>query len=128
MAWWLQVVLAIVLVVLCGVLVPLLLQLRRTAAAVQGLAESARADLGQITADVHHLRIRADDLVDMAAASLEGPVSLGRFTAGAVGAVEALLGKGGLGWLSPVLSGLKLVVNFLRRPKKGAASKEDTHE
>jgi hypothetical protein len=128
MAWWLQLVLAIVLLVLCGVLVPLILQLRRTAAAVEGLAQSARADLGQITADIHHLRTRADDLVDMAAASLEGPVSLGRFTAGAVNAVEALLGRGGMGWLSPLLTGLKMVVNFLRRPKKGAASKETTHE
>lgn len=128
MAWWLQVVLAIVLVVLCGVLVPLILQLRRTAASIEGLAESARSDLGQITADIHHLRVRADNLVDMASASLEGPLSLGRFASGAVAAVEALLGKGGLGWLGPLLTGLKMVVNFLRRPKKEAASKEATHE
>jgi len=124
MAWWLQVIIAIVLVVLCGALVPLLLQLRRTAAAVEGLAQSARADLGQI----HHLRIRADGLVDLATSSLEGAVSLGRFTSGAVHAVEALLGKGGLGWLSPLLTGVKFVVNFLRRPKRRADSKEASHE
>jgi len=128
MAWWLQVIIAIVLVVLCGALVPLLLQLRRTAAAVEGLAQSARADLGQITADIHHLRIRADGLVDLATSSLEGAVSLGRFTSGAVHAVEALLGKGGLGWLSPLLTGARFVVNFLRRPKRRADSKEASDE
>lgn len=124
MAWWLQVIIAIVLVVLCGALVPLLLQLRRTAAAVEVLADSARADLGQITADIHHVRVRADDLVDMAAASLAGPASLGQFAVGAVNAVESLLGKGGVGWLGPLLTGLRWVLKFLRRPKEGAEAKE----
>jgi hypothetical protein len=128
MAWWLQVILAIVLVVLGGFLVALLVQLRRTAVAMEALAHSAREDLGQIAADIHSIRGRAEGLADLVASGLELPISLGRIFAGAVHALEGILGKGGVAWVGPLLTGLKLALNFLRRPKKRAATKEATHE
>jgi len=127
MAIWLQIILAIVLVAVGACLVPLLLQLRRTAASVQVLAESARVDLRQITEDVHHLRTRADGLADLAVASLEWPMGLGRIVSGAVTALESVLGGGGP-WMGALLTGLRFVLNLIRRPKTAAEPKEQTHE
>jgi uncharacterized membrane protein len=128
MALWLQVLLAIVLVALCACLVPLLLQLRRTAAAVQQLAESARTDLHQVAADVHHLRERADALAELAAVSMQLPLGLSRIVAGTAQAIETLLVKGGIPWISAVVAGLKFVINFFRRPAPAAETKEAPHE
>lgn len=129
MAVWLQVILAIVLVALGACLVPLLLQLRRTAAAVQTLAESARADLRQVADDVHHLRERADGLADLASTSMQLPMGISRIVAGTAQSLEAFLGRGGVPWASALLTGLKFVISFMRRPRKASArSKEASHE
>jgi|GEM_PF-1346649 hypothetical protein len=129
MATWLQVILAIVLVGVGVCLVPLLLQLRRTAAAVQQLAESARGDLRQVADDVHHLRGRADELADMAASSMELPLGLGRILAGVGQGLEGFLARdGGAPWLSALLTGLKFVISFIRRPRKAGGPKEASHE
>ncbi|MDR3672643.1 MAG: hypothetical protein P4L36_17485 [Holophaga sp.] len=128
MAIWLQVILAIVLVGVGACLVPLLLQLRRTAASVQLLAESAREDIRQISSDVHHLRERADGLADLATASLEFPIGISRIVSGTAQALEGFLAKAGPPWLEALLTGLKFVLNLVRRPKKTAASKEASHE
>jgi hypothetical protein len=128
MSWWLQVILALVLLAVGGLLVPLLLQLRRTAAAVQALAESARADLDLITADVHHLRARVDGLADQATGCLELPISLARMAGTASRAFETFLNPRTLAWVAPLLTGFKIALKFLRRPKKSAASEEESHE
>jgi hypothetical protein len=128
MAIWLQIILGIVLLAVCACLVPLLLQMRRTAASVQQLAESAREDLRQIAADVHHLRGRADVLADMAAAGMEMPMSIGRIVNSTVLTVESLLTKVGPPWLEVMLTGLKFVLNLVRRPKSAAPTKEASHE
>jgi hypothetical protein len=127
MAIWLQIILAIVLVGVGACLVPLLLQLRRTAASVQILADSAREDLRQISADVHHLRDKADGLVELAEASLAMPLGIGRIVSGAAQALEAVLGQGGP-WMAALLTGIKFALNLIRRPKKEAAAKEGSHE
>jgi hypothetical protein len=127
MAIWLQIILAIVLVAVGGCLVPLLLQLRRTAASVQQLADSARQDLRQITEDVHHIRTRADGLADLAEAGLNWHVRIGNLASGALGAVEAVLGQAGP-WISALLTGLRFAINLLRRPKKPAEPEETPHE
>ena len=127
MAIWLQIILAIVLVAVGACLVPLLLQLRRTAASVQVLAESARVDLRRISDDVHHLRDRADGLADLAMASLEWPMGLGRIVSGAVTALESILGRGGP-WMGALLTGLRFALNLIRRPKNTAEPKEEPHE
>lgn len=128
MALWLQVILAVVLVAVAGFLVPLLLQLRRTAAAVEQLAESARADLRQVAEDVHHLRNRADGLVDLAAASLELPMGITRLVSGTAQALETFLVKGGMPWMGALLTGVKFIVKFFRRSREGAGTKEASHE
>jgi hypothetical protein len=127
MAIWLQIILAMVLVAVGACLVPLLLQLQRTAASAQRLAESAREDLRQIATDVHHLRSRADELADLAASSLELPLGLGRILTGAAQALETVLTQTGPPWIDALLSGLKFIVNLVRRPKK-TAEKEASHE
>jgi hypothetical protein len=127
MAIWLQVILAIALLAIGGCLVPLLLQLRRTAASVQQLAESARQDLRQITDDVHHIRTRADGLADLVESGLNWNARLGQLASGALGAVEAVLGQAGP-WISALLTGLRFAINLLRRPKHSAEPKEAPHE
>jgi hypothetical protein len=128
MAIWLQIILGIVLLAVCACLVPLLLQIRRTAASVQQLAESARVDLRQIAADVHHLRGRADELADMAAAGMELPTSIGRIVTSTVQTMESLLTKVGPPWLEVMLAGLKFVLNLVHRPKPADPAKEASHE
>jgi hypothetical protein len=128
MALWLQVVLALILGLLCWFLVPLLLQLRRTAAAVERLAEGARQDLHQMAADVHHLRGRADELADMATASLELPIGISRIASGLARTVEAFLGKADLPWISALMAGIKWAMNLIRRPGKKSETEEATHE
>jgi hypothetical protein len=128
MATWLQIILAIVLLGLSAFLVPLLLQLRRTAAAVEQLAESAREDLKQVAGDVHHLSTRADALADLAVTSLQFPLGLSRIVAGTAQALETFLGKAEVPWMGALLAGVKIAMNFFRRPGKAAETKEETHE
>jgi hypothetical protein len=128
MAIWLQIILGIVLLAVGACLVPLLLQMRRTASSVQRLAESAREDLRQIAADVHHLRSRADELADLAATGMELPMTISRVVASTVQTMESLLTKVGPPWLEVILTGLKFVLNLVRRPKPEAAAKEASHE
>lgn len=73
----LQITLIAVLIALAAGLVPLLMQLRRTAHAMEILLASSRRDLDQITQDVHEVRLRMDAL----AGSLQGSLNeLSRFT------------------------------------------------
>jgi hypothetical protein len=127
MAIWLQIILAIVLLAVGACLVPLLLQLRRTAASVQHLADSARQDLQQITEDVHHIRARADDLADLAEAGLQWPLRIGRLVSGALDTMESVMGHT-RPWISALLTGLRFALNLLRRPKAPAEPKESSHE
>ena len=108
---------------------PLLLQLRRTAAAVQHLADSARQDLQQIAADVHHIRATGPTAWrTWPTASLELPLRHrpdGFRTAQDRGASWA--GRN-LPWMGALLTGLKFVLNLFRRPRNRAATKEASHE
>ena len=113
----LQIVIAVVLVALCAFLVPLLIQLRRTAAAVERLAESAREDLKGIAEDVHQVRQRVDGLADLAATSLSFPANLGELIASLVRAVPDLLARKSPGWVSLILKGLSYLGAFFLRPR-----------
>jgi len=118
MAPMLQIVIAVVLVVLCAALVPLLLQMKRTAAAVERLADSAREDLGGIARDIHEVRTRLDGLADLAAATLALPAALGDAVARLFRTMpeEARTPR----WVGLVLAGLKWVLNTFLRPKEGS--------
>jgi hypothetical protein len=119
MALTLQFILAGVLVALCACLVPLLLQLKRTAQAVEKLADSARQDLGGIARDVHQVRQRVDELADLATTSLAIPASLGEWVSLLIQKLPEVLETKMKGWPGLVVAGLKLVLNaFLRGKEK----------
>lgn len=104
----LVVTLIAVLVVLTATAVPLLIQLRRTAAAVERLAESATLDLKQVAEDVHATRGQVEGLV---ARFQPGPSG---------GALEGLLGlfqSGTLGRFAPLLTGLIGLISMFLAPK-----------
>jgi hypothetical protein len=115
MALWLQIILTAVLVVVGGCLVALLLQLRRTATAMERLAESAREDIHLIAGDVHKISVQTDALAEKMNTVLELPTTLGRMTTGVLLNLEAATEKGIPSWLSILLTGLKFTINLLRR-------------
>jgi hypothetical protein len=118
MAPFLQILIALAVVVLCACLVPLLLQLRRTAASIQALAESARMDLNGISSDLHQVRTRVDQLADLAAASMALPASLGEMMTTLARSIPDMLGRPSSGWIGLLLSGLKLFLSGTKRPKE----------
>lgn len=123
MALFLQITLAVVLALLCGFLIPLLLQLRRTAAAVQGLAESARQDLNLISADVHHLRERADALADLASEGMELPATLNHILGSIANTLANYLGGRPSPLVDLLLAGVKMAISLFR-PGQGKAAPE----
>ena len=135
MAPMLQIIIAAVLVALCACLVPLLLQLRRTARAVEKFADSARQDLSGMAGDVHQVRQRVDQVADLAAAGLALPGSLGEWLARAVFKLPDLMERKSSGWLSLLMTGLQVALQvFLRSkaappaPAEPAPAPEACHE
>jgi len=125
----LQIILALAVVVLVGFLVPLLLQLRRTAQATEELARSVQRDVGRMSEDVHQMRVHVDDVTGMAKDALELPCALSQMISGLMRTVPALFGKkeGGLGVLELLLAGFQAAASFIRRPE-AAEAKEAGHE
>jgi hypothetical protein len=120
MALFLQILIALVLVVLCACLVPLLLQLRRTAASLQALAESAKVDLNAISGDLHQVRTRVDQVADLTAASMALPASLGEMMATLARTLPDMLGRPSSGWIGLLLSGIRLLFSGTHHPKEKA--------
>ena len=67
-------------------------------------------------------------VADMAAAGMEMPMSIGRIVNSTVLTVESLLTKVGPPWLEVMLTGLKFVLNLVRRPKPAEPTKAASHE
>ena len=65
----LQIILSISVVTITAFLVMLLIQARHTAASVQRFADSATQDLHLVAKDVHELRMRADEVTQLALAT-----------------------------------------------------------
>ena len=131
MALTLQIITAGVLVALCACLVPLLLQLRRTAKAVEKLADSARQDLQAIAGDVHQVRQRVDQVAELAVAGLAIPSTLGEWLTRAVTKLPDLMDRKSPGWISLLMTGLGVALRVFLRPKTAAPSQpepEATHE
>lgn len=128
MTIWLQVLFGVSVLVITGLLVPLLLQARRTAVAVERLADSATRDLKQMAEDMHQTRIRVEGLCDMAQQSLEHPSTLTKVVAGLVGAVPLLFGRreATTDIFQTLLTGLRTALNLFHRPK--SESEEECHE
>jgi len=116
----LEIVALVAIVVLVGALVPLLLQARRTAQALQHLAESAQADIRQVATDIHAVRERADAVADLAQRSLELPSALSQVAFGAVRALPSFFGRSsGGGWMEALMAGLNAALRLFER--KGGA-------
>lgn len=124
----LQFVLVVVLLVLTGFIVPLLLQLMRTAKAVEVLAESAREDLRQIALDVHQTRESLDRVTSLVERSLEFPATAGGLAVALVRSLTGLLDRGPSPWLEALLTAVKIGISFFRRPSADATEKEMSNE
>jgi hypothetical protein len=122
MALWLQIILALVLVVVGGSMVVLLLQLRRTAASIGQLADCARQDIHQIADDIHRISVQADALAEKANAVMELPMVIGRMATGTLQNLEAATERGLPTWLAMLLTGLKFAINLWRRKPDPARS------
>jgi hypothetical protein len=124
----LQIVLALVVIVLGACLVPLLLQLYRTAKALETLAESARTDLGQIAQDVHHTRLALDRVTGIVERSLEFPASASAIGVGLMRSVAAFLERGPSPLMEALVTAVKIGIHFFRRAPAAAPEKEARHE
>jgi hypothetical protein len=108
---FLQIVIAVVLLALCAFLVPLLTQMRRTARAVELLADSARQDLDGMAQDLHQVRARVDQVADLVAATLAVPASLGEGLSWLFRRHPEEVGPKAPAWLELIRSGLDLVLS-----------------
>ena len=117
----LQMTLTAVLVILCAFLVPLLIQARRTARAIQILAESAREDLRSMSGDLRLCREHLDRVADQVEASLSLPAAIGRVAA-------HFLDRTAAPWIEALVTGLKIAIDFFRRPSEAAPAKENSDE
>ena len=105
-----------VLVVLTAAVVPLLIQLRRTALAVERFAESATLDLKRVAEDVHATRVQVEGLVGRFQPSPSG------------GAMDGLLGflqGGSLGRFAPLLTGLIGLISMFLAPKAKSGGSDE---
>lgn len=105
-----------VLLILTAAAVPLLIQLRRTAIAVERLAESAAQDLKQVAEDVHATRAQVEGLVARFQPSPSG------------GAMEGVLGflqGGSLGRFAPLLTGLIGLISMFLAPKSKTGGSDE---
>ncbi len=110
-------------------LVILLLQARRTAASVQRLAESAAQDLRRVAEDVHEVRLRVEEVTQLAKTTFEGPSLLSQMITGLVSGIPALLGRPSPSesFLETLLTGLQTALHLFHR-RKMAPPKEASHE
>lgn len=125
----LQIILALAVVVLVGFMVPLLLQLRRTAQATEALARSVQGDVNRMAEDIHQIKVQVDEVTGMARGVLELPCALSQMVSGLVHAVPSLFGRkeGGLSSLEMLVAGFQAAASFIRRPA-AAEEKEASHE
>ena len=120
----LKLVLMVVLIVLVAFLAPLLLQLYRTAKAVQALAESAQVDLRRISQEIHEARLQMDRVAGLAEQSLALPSAMGALAASFTRSAASFLDEKGTPWVSLLVTALKFGLDFLRRPREETAAKE----
>ena len=125
----LQVVLALAVAALTAALIPLFIQLRRTAQAVEQFSKRAEQDLSQMAEDLHATRLRVEGLADLAQRGLEHPGPLGQVVFGLVGALPALLNppRTGPNIVDLLVTGFRTALSFFRGHSQ-AASQEAPHE
>ena len=124
----LQIVAVAVLVILAGFLVPLLLQLYRTARAVEALAKSAQEDLKQMAQDIHLAGLQMEKVADLAQKSLEFPATASAMGARLLDALSGPLGRSWSPWLEALVTAVKIGLDYFLRPRKAAPAEEKRDE
>ncbi len=124
----LQITLAILLLALGAALVPLLLQLRKTAMAMEELAKSTQRDISRVADDVHQIRIQVDEVTVMAKEALSLPSTINRGLQDIFHAVPSIFNPKGsqFSWMNLLLGGVQAVMGLFNRP--AAPTKETPHE
>lgn len=125
----LQCILALAVLALCAYLIPLLIQLRRTAAELERFSRSASKDLGCMAEDVRRVRERVEGLADSASQVLRAPSLLSQAVAGAIQGIPAFLGRRekSSGWMQSLLAGIEFALTLFKRAQ-ARPSKEANHE
>lgn len=124
-----QIFLCLVVAVLTVFLVQFLLQARRTAAAVERLAESAAQDLRRAAEDVHEVRVRVDEITGSVRTLLEPPSALAQVVTGVVRAIPAFFRRrsGSSVFLDSLVTGAETALHLFRN-RKADPPKEEPHE
>lgn len=124
----LQISLAILLLGLGAALIPLLIQLRKTAIAMEELAKSTQQDISRVADDVHQIRIQVDEVTVMAKEALSLPSTINHGLQEFFHAVPSLFNPKGsqFSWMNMLLGGIQTVISLFKRPS--APSKETPHE
>ena len=124
-----QIIVCLAIVTVTVFLAMLLHQARRTAVAMEKLAESAAKDLRQVAEDVHAVRTRVVEVTDLAKSALEMPSALTQVVSGLVRAIPVFFGGTTVrgNFLKTLLTGLQTALHLFRRPK-ATPKREECHE
>lgn len=125
----LETVLCSAVIVLTVFLVLLLAQARRTAKAVERLAESATQDLRQVSSDLHEIRTRVDGVAGSIMDLAEPPSVLSQVVTGVVRAVPAFFHHRAdrADIFESLVTGVETALNLFRS-HKADSPKEKTDE
>jgi conjugal transfer/entry exclusion protein len=121
--------LSLAIAILTVFLVMLLIQARRTATAVERLANSAIQDLRQVSEDIHEVRNQVEQITGLARTILEPPSVLAQVVSGVVRSLPALFSRQSnpAGILEVLVTGLRTALHLFRH-RKATTPKEETHE
>lgn len=125
----LELTLGVSVVVLTVFLVMLLIQARRTAAAMERLAESATRDLHQVSEDIREIKVRTVETTDLVKRTLELPSALTQIVTGVVRAIPTFFAQrsDSATFLDALLTGAQTALHLFRGPKTNPP-KEESHE
>jgi hypothetical protein len=115
MSQFLQVFIVLAVAALTVTLCMFLIQARKTAQAMERLAESARCDIKSISEDVHEVRLRVDELAAVGKKSLDLPVALGQMASEMVQAIPSMFRKSEPIWLTALGAVMRGVMPFFRK-------------
>jgi hypothetical protein len=124
-----QIFLCLAVAVLTVFLVQFLVQAKRTAAAVERLAESAAHDLRQAAEDVHEVRLHLEEVSGSVRTLLGPPSALAQVVTGLVRAIPAFFNRrsGSSVFWESLVTGAESALHLFRN-RKANPPKEETHE
>ena len=124
-----QIFLCLAVAVLTVFLVRFLMQARRTAAAVERLAQSATQDLRRVAEDIHEVRVRVEDVTGSVRTLLEPPSALAQVVTGLVRAIPSFFRRrsGSSVFLESLVTGAETALHLFRN-RKADPPKEESHE